>query len=51
MLKIFCYTGRIKTNNLLLKNEIDSEFLMLTSRLNQSFRVWKKIKYLKQSIL
>ena len=44
-------TGRTKDNNLLLKIEIDSEFLILTSRLNQSFRVQEKNKYLKQSVL
>ena len=32
-------TGWIKDNNLLLNNEIDSEFLMLRSKLNESFRV------------
>ena len=32
-------TGRIKDNNLLLNIENDSEFLILRSKLNQSFRV------------
>ena len=50
MLKILFCTGRIKDNNLLLKIEIDSEFLILTSRLNQSFRVQGKNEYLKQSV-
>ena len=40
-----------KDNNLLAKIEIDSEFLILKSRLNQSFRVQVKNKYLKQPSL
>ena len=47
---LFC-TRRIKDNNLLLKIEIDSEFLTLTSRLNQSFQVHGKNEYVKQSVL
>ena len=34
----FC-TGRINNNNLLLKTEIDSEFLILSSKLNRSLEV------------
>ena len=51
MLKILFYTRRIKGNNLLLKMEIDSEFLILRSKLNQSFREQGKNEYLKQSVL
>ena len=51
MLKILFCTERKKDNNLLLKIEIDSEFLILTYRLNQSFRVQGKNEYLKQSAL
>ena len=40
----------MKDNNLLSKIEIDSEFLILTSRLNQSFRVQGKNEDLKQSV-
>ena len=50
MLKILFCTGRIKDNNLLLKIEIDSEFLILTSRLNQLFRVEGKNEYLKTDL-
>ena len=31
-------TGRMKDNNLLLKSDIDSEFLILISKENQSFK-------------
>ena len=51
MLKILFCTERKKDNNLLLKIEIHSEFLILTYRLNQSFRVQGKNEYLKQSAL
>ena len=51
MLKILFCTERKKDNNLLLKIEIDYEFLILTYRLNQSFRVQGKNEYLKQSAL
>ena len=51
MLKILFSTGWIKNNNLLLKIETDSEFLILTSRLSQSFWVQWKNEYLKQSVL
>ena len=47
---LFCI-GRLKDNNLLLKTENDSEFLMLTSRSNQSFRIQEINEYLKQSLL
>ena len=50
MLKILFCTGRIKDNNLLLKIEIDSEFLILTSRLNQLLRVEGKNEYLKTDL-
>ena len=43
------WTGRIKGNNLLLNNEADSAFLMLRSKLKQSFRAEGKKEYLKQS--
>ena len=36
---MFHSTGKIKDNSLLLNNETDSTFLMLRSKLNQSFRV------------
>ena len=39
ILYILVWTGRIKDNNLLLKIEIDSEFLILRYKLNQSFGV------------
>ena len=42
-------TGRIK-DNLFLKTEIDSESLMLSSSLNQSFKVEGKNEYLKPSV-
>ena len=51
MLKILFCTERKKDNNLLLKIEIDYEVLILTYRLNQSFRVQGKNEYLKQSAL
>ena len=38
----------MKDNNLLLNNDIDSEFLVLISKENQSFKVEGKKKYLKQ---
>ena len=41
---------RIKDNNLLFNIEIDSEFLMLISRWNQSFRVNRKKEYMEQSV-
>ena len=31
---------RIKDHNLLLNIEIDSEFFMLSTKLNQPFRAW-----------
>ena len=43
-------TGRIKDNNLLLNIEIDSEFLMLRSKLNKSFSVEGKKVYSKISV-
>ena len=36
--------------NLFLKAEMDSEFLMLSSKANQSLRVDGKNEYLKQSV-
>ena len=51
MLKMLFCTGWAKYNNLLLKIEIVFEFLILRSRLNQSFRVQGKSEYLKQSVL
>ena len=36
---MFLSTGKIKDNSLLLNNETDSTFLMLRSKLKQSFRV------------
>ena len=35
-------TGQINDNNLLSNNETDSAFLMLISKLNQSFRQKEK---------
>ena len=46
---LFC-TGRINNNNLLLKTEIDLEFLILSSKLNRSLKVERKREYLKQSV-
>ena len=43
-------TGRINASNLFLKTEIDSEFLILSSKLNQSLNVEGKKEYLKQSV-
>ena len=40
------WTGRIKDSNLLLNIEIDSEFLMLSSKLSQSFEVHEKKRIL-----
>ena len=40
------WIGWIKDNNLLLKIEIESELIMLRSKLNQSFRVEGKKKIL-----
>ena len=45
---LFC-NGRISDSNLLLKTEIDLEFLVL-SKVNQSFKVEGKKEYLKQSV-
>ena len=39
---LFC-TGRINNSNLFLKTEIDSEFLILPSKLNQSLKKGKRI--------
>ena len=50
ILYMLVWTGRIKDNNLLLNIEIDSEFLILRSKLNQSFRVERKKDYLKQFV-
>ena len=49
-LNTFFCTGRISDSNLLLKTEIDSEFLILISKSNQSFKVEGKKEYLKQSV-
>ena len=38
------WTGRTKDNNLPLNIEIDSEFLILRSKLNQSFRVEERLE-------
>ena len=46
---LFC-NGQISNSNLLLKNKIDSEFLILISKLNQPFKIERKKEYLKQSI-
>ena len=43
-------SGRINVSNLFLKLEIDSEFLIFSSKLNQSLNVEGKKEYLKQSI-
>ena len=43
---LFC-TGQISNSNLLLKNKIDSEFLILISKLNQPFKIEGKKEYLK----
>ena len=51
MLKILFCIGQIKDDNLLLKIEIDSEFLIPRFRLKQSFTVRGKNEYLKQSVL
>ena len=40
----------MKDNKLLLNNKFDSEFLMLISNRNQSFKVEGKKEYLKQPI-
>ena len=40
ILYIFLLTMRIKDHNLLLNIEIDSEFFMLSTKLNQPFRAW-----------
>ena len=46
---LFC-TGEISNSNLLLKTEIDSEFLILLSKSTQSFKVAGKKECLKQSV-
>ena len=40
----------MKDNNLLLNNDIESEFLILISKENQSFKVEGKNEYLNQSV-
>ena len=40
----------MKDNNLLLNSDIDSEFLTLISKENESFKVVGKKEYLKQSV-
>ena len=40
----------MKDNNLLLNSDIDSEFLILISKENQSFKVQGEKEYLKQSV-
>ena len=40
----------ISDSNLLLKTEIDSEFVIVWSNLNQSFKVEGKKEYLKESV-
>ena len=42
--------GRMNDNSLLLNIEIDSEFLIASSNLYQSFRVKGKKEFLKQSV-
>ena len=44
------WTRRIKDNNLLLNTETDSEFLILRSKLSQSFSVEGEKEYLKQFV-
>ena len=51
ILYILLWTGRLKDNNLLLNVEIDSEFLMLSSKLNQSFRVEIRGSWIRFKIL
>ena len=46
---LFC-TGRMSDSNLLLKTKINSEFLILISKLNQSFKVEGKKRILKKSV-
>ena len=43
MLKNFSCAEWVKDNDLILKTEIDSDFLILTYRLNQSFKVHGKM--------
>ena len=43
-------TGQMKDRNLLLNSDIDSEFLILISKENQSFKGEGKKEYLKQSV-
>ena len=47
ILQFLLWTGQIKNNNLLLNIDIDSEFLMFTSKVKQSFRVDKKKRIIK----
>ena len=47
---ILFWNGRIKDNRLHLNKEIDCEFLMLISKLNQSFRVEGKKELLKKFV-
>ena len=44
ILKMLLWSDRIKDNKLLLNIEIDSEFLMFTSKLSQSFWEHGKLK-------
>ena len=54
ILYMLVWTGQIKGNNLLLNIGIDSEFLMLRFKLDQSFRVegkksaWNKLQFVRQ---
>ena len=52
MLKILFFTGTIRDNNVIMKTEIDSEFLVLKSRYwTNHLGHREKNQYLKQSIL
>ena len=44
ILKMLLWSDRIKDNKILLNIEIDSEFLMFTSKLSQSFWEHGKLK-------
>ena len=50
ILYMLFWNGRMKDNSLLLNSDTNSEFLILISKENQSFKVEGKKEYLKQSV-
>ena len=47
---MFFWTGGIKDNNLLLNIKIDSEFLMLSSKLSKTSEIHEQIKRITETI-